>query len=63
MPPGCKITQAKISQWINPKRIKCKVPPAEYVLPISKTVKWHVTPHELRPDLYPNESDGLPVGA
>lgn len=50
MPLGCKITQTNISQWISPKRIKCKVPPAEYVLPISKTVKWHVTPHELCPD-------------
>ncbi|MBL2607392.1 Cro/Cl family transcriptional regulator, partial [Klebsiella pneumoniae] len=21
---------------------------------------WQVTPHELRPDLYPNPTDGLP---
>lgn len=51
MPPGCKIIQANISQWINLKKIRCKVPPAEYVLPISKTVKWYVTQHGLRPDL------------
>lgn len=32
--------------------------PAERVLPIFTATG--VTPHELRPDLYPNPSDGLP---
>ncbi|MEC5517497.1 YdaS family helix-turn-helix protein [Enterobacter hormaechei] len=32
--------------------------PAERVLPIY--VVTGVTPHELRPDLYPNPTDGLP---
>ncbi|POZ15043.1 helix-turn-helix domain-containing protein [Enterobacter sp. RHB15-C17] len=32
--------------------------PAERVLPIFTATG--VTPHELRPDLYPNPTDGLP---
>ncbi|MFO0325718.1 MAG: transcriptional regulator [Burkholderiales bacterium] len=34
--------------------------PAERVLPIAKLTDFKLTPHELRPDLYPNPSDGLP---
>ncbi|ENE14571.1 hypothetical protein ECP03047993_1333 [Escherichia coli P0304799.3] len=25
-------------------------------------MKWEVTPHEIRPDIYPNPTDGLPCG-
>jgi len=32
--------------------------PAERVLPVFEATG--VTPHELRPDLYPNPTDGLP---
>ncbi|HDR2471501.1 TPA: helix-turn-helix domain-containing protein [Enterobacter soli] len=35
--------------------------PGELVLKVSKVVDWQVTPHELRPDLYPNPTDGLPA--
>lgn len=31
-----------------------------YVLKVSEAVEWKVTPHELRPDLYPHPDDGLP---
>ncbi|HEC2582044.1 TPA: transcriptional regulator [Raoultella ornithinolytica] len=34
--------------------------PGELVLKVSKAVEWRVTPHELRPDLYPNPTDGMP---
>lgn len=34
--------------------------PAEHVLTISADVKFEVTPHQLRPDLYPHPEDGLP---
>lgn len=44
-----------ISQWKH--RFKGCVPP-ERVLPIFHVTG--VTPHELRPDLYPNPTDGLP---
>lgn len=35
--------------------------PAERVLEVSRVAEWRVTPHELRPDLYPNPTDGLPA--
>lgn len=35
--------------------------PGEHVLTISADVMYAVTPHELRPDLYPHPDDGLPV--
>ena len=47
-------TQQNISRWLNAKM------PAERVIPICQLMGWEVTPHELRPDLYPNKSDGLP---
>ncbi|BDH46431.1 hypothetical protein TUM12370_24750 [Salmonella enterica subsp. enterica serovar Choleraesuis] len=30
------------------------------VIKTSRALEWRVTPHELRPDLYPNPTDGLP---
>ncbi|MFV8874715.1 transcriptional regulator [Serratia fonticola] len=30
------------------------------VLKVCRALNWLVTPHELRPDLYPNPTDGLP---
>jgi DNA-binding transcriptional regulator YdaS (Cro superfamily) len=35
--------------------------PSERVLAISKATGYQVTPHELRPDLYPHPDDGLPA--
>lgn len=35
--------------------------PAERVLSIAEATDFAVTPHEIRPDLYPNPSDGLPA--
>lgn len=37
--------------------------PAERVIPICEATRWKVTPHVLRPDLYPNASDALPKEA
>ncbi|EBS2232029.1 helix-turn-helix domain-containing protein [Salmonella enterica subsp. enterica] len=34
--------------------------PGEEVLRTAEALGWHITPHELRPDLYPNPNDGLP---
>lgn len=48
--------QAHIWSWMN----KHPVSP-EAVIPICKAVAWGVTPHEMRPDLYPNPTDGMPV--
>lgn len=30
------------------------------VLNACRVLNWEITPHELRPDLYPNPTDGLP---
>jgi DNA-binding transcriptional regulator YdaS (Cro superfamily) len=34
--------------------------PSERVLKVSEATAFRVTPHELRPDIYPNPTDGLP---
>jgi DNA-binding transcriptional regulator YdaS (Cro superfamily) len=34
--------------------------PAEKVIGVSEATEWKVTPHQLRPDLYPHPMDGLP---
>lgn len=36
---------------ISPKR----------ALSIGEFSNWQVTPHELRPDIYPNQTDGIPI--
>lgn len=57
--PGSKIQQPHISGWLN--AVKAEVPPAEAVLAISEACEWKITPHELRPDIYPSPADGLPA--
>lgn len=42
-----------VQQWEK------SVPP-ERVIPIAEATNWTITPHQLRPDLYPNPTDGLP---
>lgn len=34
--------------------------PGELVVRVARAIDWKVTAHELRPDLYPNPTDGLP---
>lgn len=34
--------------------------PAERVIPLCAATQWAVTPHQMRPDLYPHPCDGLP---
>jgi hypothetical protein len=55
--PGAKLTQAHIWKWINSTALGI---PGEYVISACHVVNWQVTPHQLRPDLYPHPSDGLP---
>jgi len=57
--PGTKIGQVHVWGWLN--SVKMEVPPAEAVISICQSVDWKVTPHELRPDVYPNPDDGLPI--
>ncbi|HHT0530817.1 helix-turn-helix domain-containing protein [Raoultella sp. Lac2] len=49
------ITPQAVNQWFNKPHI-----PPRFVLPICELVRWKVTPHEIRPDLYPGFMDGIP---
>lgn len=58
-------SQAELGRRLNRRAqtvngwFKKKVP-GELVVRVSKALNWQITPHELRPDLYPNPTDGLP---
>jgi DNA-binding transcriptional regulator YdaS (Cro superfamily) len=55
---ACGVKQAYIWNWINrDKRV-----PAEYVIPACRATGFEVTPHQMRPDIYPNKTDGMPPG-
>ena len=49
--------QATVTAWVN--RFNFRVG-AEFVIDVSGAADWQVTPHDLRPDLYPHPQDGLP---
>ena len=51
------ISSQAVGKWF----IKGKVP-AERVSSLCALLNWEITPHELRPDIYPNPTDGLPCG-
>lgn len=44
-----------VANWIARNRV-----PSERVIQLCELSQWNVTPHELRPDIYPNKEDGLP---
>ena len=48
--------QTRISEWKRRGAV-----PADMVIPVAKAIGFAVTPHELRPDIYPHPEDGLPV--
>lgn len=45
-----------VANWIAKNRV-----PSERVIQLCQWGGWAVTPHQLRPDIYPNQYDGLPV--
>lgn len=49
-------TQATISSWINRKNRKIS---PEFVIAIAKATDFKITPHQLRPDIYPHPHDGM----
>lgn len=49
---GCR--QQTVNQWLN-----SRVPPKR-VIPLCELLNWEITPHQLRPDIYRNITDGLP---
>ncbi|WPU24486.1 YdaS family helix-turn-helix protein [Cedecea neteri] len=44
-----------VANWIAKNRV-----PSERVIQLCQWGNWMVTPHQLRPDIYPNIQDGLP---
>jgi len=56
--PGSKVGQVHVWGWLN--SVKFEVPPAEVVLAIADFLEYKMTPHDLRPDLYPNHNDAMP---
>ncbi|WP_406706677.1 transcriptional regulator [Sodalis sp.] len=50
------LPQQVISRWVNGRQQV----PAERIIPLCALLDWDITPHELRPDLHPNPTDGLP---
>lgn len=51
---GCK--QSAIGMWLARESV-----PPDVVLKVAQATAWQVTPHELRPDIYPHPQDGLPA--
>ncbi|MFZ5274713.1 transcriptional regulator [Enterobacter asburiae] len=45
-----------VINWINRNKV-----PSDRVIKLCELGAWAVTPHELRPDLHPNPTDGIPV--
>ena len=57
------VKQARLCNWLARGSI-----PAEWIITLCGALEWVVTPHQLRPDLYPHWLDGMgdvagPVGA
>ena len=50
------VTRQAMQFWLDSDSI---IPP-DRVLAVAAALDWRVTPHELRPDLYPYPTDGLP---
>lgn len=49
-----KSTQS-VANWVINDQV-----PSERVLQLCSLGGWTITPHQLRPDIYPNPHDGLP---
>lgn len=49
------VSPQALQQWVNRDHV-----PATQVLKVSAAVGYQVTPHQLRPDLYPYPDDALP---
>lgn len=47
-----------VANWISKNRV-----PPERVIQLCEWGGWKVTPHQLRPDIYPNAKDGMPLKA
>lgn len=52
---GKVYAQSRLSNW------KKTGVPGECVIDVARAVSYLVAPHDLRPDIYPNPCDGLPL--
>lgn len=50
----CGVTRAAVYFWHR------RLPP-DRAIDVARACEWKVRPHELRPDLYPHEDDGVPA--
>lgn len=50
-------TSQSVANWITRNRV-----PSERVIKLCELGGWVVTPHELRPDVYPTPGYGIPDG-
>lgn len=50
------VKQAHVWNWLRRQGRA----PAEQVIPICQALDYAVTPHQLRPDVYPYPLDGIP---
>jgi DNA-binding transcriptional regulator YdaS (Cro superfamily) len=55
--PGVSVKQGHVWSWLN---VTQDGTPSEHVINACEVVGFEVTPHELRPDIYPYQHDGLP---
>lgn len=55
--PEKPIKQGHVWNWLN---VTIDGIPAEHVIKACEIVGFKVTPHQVRPDLYPHPHDGLP---
>lgn len=46
------LSRGAVSQWT--------VVPVDRVIAVCELSSWELTPHDLRPDIYPNPTDALP---
>lgn len=58
-PPEADVNlkQSHVWKWLNTTQDGVS---EKFVIPMSSATGWKVTPHELRPDIYPHPEDGLP---
>lgn len=57
MATAAGVSQVAVWRWFHKEIPEV---PADHVLDLSKATNWALTPHFIRPDIYPNPTDALP---
>lgn len=52
---GGSVKQQHVWKWLRSGKV-----PGDRVIDVARATGWKITPHQFRPDIYPNETDGLP---